>query len=120
MSTTTNGLVGDRHQQVVSQSGPADEATHRDRATRAAGGHRREPTPRSLTVRMAAIAVEFPESTKTSVHQRLLARARERWPQITALHVRHRSPFTSVTATTTEGAELALCRLRYVCSAQDW
>ncbi len=66
------------------------------------------------------MAVKFPESTKTSVHQRLPARARERWPQITALYVRHRSPFTYVTATTTEGAELALCRLRYVGSAHDW
>jgi hypothetical protein len=66
------------------------------------------------------VAVKFPESTKTSVHQRLLARARERWPQIAELQVRHRGPFTHVAAITTTGAELALCRLRYVGSAHDW
>ena len=40
------------------------------------------------------MAVRFPESTKISVRQRLLVRARERWPQIAELHVRHRGAFT--------------------------
>ena len=66
------------------------------------------------------MAVKFPESTKTSVHQRLLARARQRWPQITELRVRHRGSFTYIEATTTEEATLPLCRLRYVGSAHHW
>ena len=66
------------------------------------------------------MAVKFPESTKTSVHQRLLARARQRWPQIAQLRVRHRGSFTYLEATTTEEATLPLCRLRYVGSAHHW
>ncbi len=69
---------------------------------------------------MERVAVKFPESTKSSVHQRLAARARERWPQITHLHVHHRAVFTYVEATTSDDAELKLCRLRYVGSAHDW
>jgi hypothetical protein len=65
------------------------------------------------------VAVTFPESTKISVRQRLTARARDRWPQITELHVRHRGVFTYVEATA-EAGTLPLCRLRYVGSAHDW
>jgi hypothetical protein len=68
---------------------------------------------------MTAMAVKFPESTKTSVHQRLLARARQRWPQITELHVRHRGSFNYIQATT-DALTLPLCRLRYVGSAHHW
>lgn len=65
------------------------------------------------------MAPTFPESTKNSVRQRIAARARERWPQITELHMRHRGVFTYVEATT-EAGTLPLCRLRYVGSAHDW
>ncbi|MBC8092429.1 MAG: hypothetical protein H7Y15_10920 [Pseudonocardia sp.] len=65
------------------------------------------------------MAPRFPESTKTSVRQRLAARARERWPQILTLHMRHRGVFTYVEASTDAGS-LPLCRLRYLGSAHDW
>jgi len=65
------------------------------------------------------VAPRFPESTKSSVRQRLAARARERWPQIIELHTRHHGVFTYVEATT-QTATLPLCRLRYVGSAHDW
>jgi hypothetical protein len=65
------------------------------------------------------VAPRFPESTKNSVRQRLAARARERWPQITELRMRHRGVFTYVQAITETGT-LPLCRLRYVGSAHDW
>lgn len=65
------------------------------------------------------MAVTFPESTKISLRQRLAARARERWPQIIELRMRHRGAFTYVEATTETGT-LPLCRLRYVGSAHDW
>jgi hypothetical protein len=66
------------------------------------------------------MAAKFPESTKRSLHQRLTARARERWPQITDLQIRHRGVFTYVEATTTDGTGLRLCRLRYLGSAHHW
>ncbi len=58
------------------------------------------------------MAVTFPESTKSSVRQRLATHVRERWPQITELHMRHRGVFTYVEATTTGAGTLPLCRLR--------
>lgn len=65
------------------------------------------------------MAPRFPESTKTSVRQRPAARARERWPQIVELRMRHHGVFTYVQASTEAGI-VELCRLRYVGSAHDW
>ena len=62
----------------------------------------------------------YPDSTKTSLEQRLRARARDRWPQIASLQVRHRGNFSYVDATLTDGTMLKLCRLRYVGSASQW
>jgi choline dehydrogenase-like flavoprotein len=67
-----------------------------------------------------AIVAKYPDSTKTSLEQRLRARARERWPQITGLHIRHRGTFSYVDATLTDATSLKLCRLRYVGSASQW
>jgi hypothetical protein len=69
--------------------------------------------------KMAAVA-RYPDSTKTSLEQRLRARARERWPQIASLQIRHRGAFSYVDATLTHGTTLKLCRLRYVGSASQW
>ena len=49
---------------------------------------------------MTAVA-RYPDSTKTSVEQRLRARARERWPQIASLQIRHRGVFSYIDATLT-------------------
>ena len=68
---------------------------------------------------MAAVA-KYPDSTKTSLEQRLRARARERWPQIASLHIRHRGAFSYIDATLTDATTLKLCRLRYVGSAHNW
>jgi len=68
---------------------------------------------------MAAVA-KYPDSTKTSLEQRLRARARQRWPQIASLHIRHRGDFSYVDATLTDDTTLKLCRLRYIGSAHDW
>ena len=62
----------------------------------------------------------YPDSTKTSLEQRLRARARERWPQIASLQIRHRGVFSYIDATLTDATTLKLCRLRYVGSAHDW
>lgn len=65
---------------------------------------------------MAAI----PESTKTSLSQRLDIRARERWPQITRIDTRFWGSFAYVTARLGDGDELPLMRLRYGGSARVW
>ncbi len=67
-----------------------------------------------------AIVATYPDSTKTSLEQRLAARARERWPQIASLHIRHRGTFSYIDATLTDATTLKLCRLRYVGSAHQW
>ena len=59
--------------------------------------------------KMTAVA-RYPDSTKTSLEQRLRARAREHWPQITSLHIRHRGNFSYVDATVADGTTLKLCR----------
>jgi hypothetical protein len=61
-----------------------------------------------------------PESTKTSLHQRLSARAQERWPQLATLTVRHRAGFAYITGHLPDGEQLPLCRLRYGRSASIW
>ena len=66
------------------------------------------------------IVARYPDSTKTSLEQRLRARARERWPQIASLQIRHRGNFSYVDATLTDATTLKLCRLRYVGSASQW
>jgi len=68
---------------------------------------------------MTAVA-RYPDSTKTSLEQRLRARARDRWPQIASLQIRHRGTFSYIDASLTDGTTLELCRLRYVGSASQW
>jgi len=68
---------------------------------------------------MTAVA-RYPDSTKISLEQRLRGRARDRWPQIASLHIRHRGNFSYIDATLADGTTLKLCRLRYVGSASQW
>ena len=66
------------------------------------------------------VVVTYPDSTKTSLEQRLSARARERWPDLARVSVRHRAAFSYVDGVLPDGATLKLCRLRYVGSAHNW
>jgi hypothetical protein len=61
-----------------------------------------------------------PESTKTSLRQRLTRHAEQRWPALTAVQVRYRSPFAYVDGQLSDGTTLPLCRLRYSGSASIW
>ncbi len=61
-----------------------------------------------------------PESTKSSLSQRLRARAKERWPALAGVDVRFRANFAYVDGRTTGGEVLPLCRLRYGGSASRW
>ena len=62
----------------------------------------------------------MPESTKTSLGQRLRGRQRERWPGLATVHVRFRGRFAYVDGELHDGEVLALCRLRYPGSASLW
>src|SRR6266478_9578062 len=66
------------------------------------------------------VVAAYPDSTKTSLEQRLRARARDRWPQIASLQIRHRGNFSYVDAVLTDATTLKLCPLRYVGSASQW
>ena len=61
-----------------------------------------------------------PESTKTSLRQRLAARAEERWPQLAGISVRYHGEFAYVTGQLPDGSVLPLMRLRYAGSASTW
>jgi hypothetical protein len=51
---------------------------------------------------------KIPESTKTSLKQRLTARARERWPEIDQVVVTFRGGFAYVDANVARGDQLSL------------
>jgi hypothetical protein len=59
-----------------------------------------------------------PASTKTSLQQRLSARAR--WPQLANVDVRFRGAFAYVSAQLPDSDPLPLMRLRYGGSAARW
>ena len=61
-----------------------------------------------------------PTSTKTSLEQKVAARAKERWPQLSAVQVRHRAGFAYLDAVHADGTIQPLCRLRYGGSANQW
>jgi hypothetical protein len=61
-----------------------------------------------------------PASAKTSLGQKLHARARERWPQLAGADVRFRGKFAYVTGRLPAGLDLPLCRLRYAGYASTW
>jgi hypothetical protein len=62
----------------------------------------------------------IPESTKTSLGQRLRQRQRERWPGLGGIHLRFRGRFAYVDGELASGEVLPLCRLRYAGSASLW
>jgi hypothetical protein len=61
-----------------------------------------------------------PESTRYSLHHRLAAHARQRWPQVADVDVRFRGAFAYVEAHLADGTVQPLIRLRYSGSAQHW
>ncbi|MGH3900230.1 MAG: hypothetical protein ACRDTA_18705 [Pseudonocardiaceae bacterium] len=59
----------------------------------------------------------IPESTKTSLTQRLRAHAQTNWSQLSRVHVRYRGPFAYIDGQLPDGEILPLMRLRYGGSA---
>ena len=45
---------------------------------------------------MAFVSATPPDSTKRSLHSRLMTRTRERWPDLADLSLRHRGQFVNV------------------------
>lgn len=62
----------------------------------------------------------IPDSTQTSLRQRLTARARERWPELVEVSVRYRAGFAYIDAALASGDAIRLCRLRYAGYANSW
>jgi hypothetical protein len=62
----------------------------------------------------------IPESTKTSLGQRLRTRQRERWPALATVQARLRGRFAYIDGELQDGEVLPLCRLRYAGSASRW
>jgi hypothetical protein len=69
---------------------------------------------------MGLVPATPPESTKQSLRYRLITRARERWPDLTDLTIRHRGQFAYVDGQLGDGTHLPLFRLRYGGSANTW
>ena len=61
-----------------------------------------------------------PASTKTSLQQRLSARARERWPDLAGIDVKFRGEFAYVTGRLPDGDTQPLMRFRAGRSAPPW
>ena len=61
-----------------------------------------------------------PESTKTSLQQRLSGRARERWPQLSGVEVKFRGSFADVAGRLPDDEKLPLMRLKYGGDAASW
>jgi hypothetical protein len=62
----------------------------------------------------------IPDSTKDSVTLRLLAHARQHWPQLARVEVTYRGPFAYITGVLPDGEQIPLCRLRYGGSAHSF
>ncbi len=62
----------------------------------------------------------IPDSTKTSLHQKLRQRQRERWPQLKEVRLRFHGRFAYVDGVLPDGDLLPLCRLRYGGYASEW
>ena len=61
----------------------------------------------------------YPDSTRSSLEQRLSTRARQRWPEAD-VRVRHHGNLSYVDAVLPDATIVKLCRLRYLNSAHDW
>ena len=61
-----------------------------------------------------------PDSTKTSLQQRLSAHAADHWPTLATLDVRFKGAFAYIDGQLPDGDTLPLMRLRYSGSANRW
>lgn len=83
---------------------------------------RKMPDARRTTCQsgMMSLMPSIPESTRTSLAQRLSAHAKANWPQLAAVHVRYRGQFAYVDGELAGGERLPLMRSRYGGSPHRW
>lgn len=81
---------------------------------------RRSQPERMFLRKPSRSSAGIPDSTKTSLQQKLSRRQRERWPQLKEVQVRFRARFAYVDGVTADGEVWQLCRLRYGGYASDW
>jgi hypothetical protein len=110
-----HGPTRHRHRHVLAYSNREPAQTRRTDPHRSAP-IRTDPHRSEI---MVAVPTP-PESTKRSLRYRLITRARDRWPQLNDLTVRHRGQFAYIDAELTDGTIQPLCRLRYGGSASSW
>jgi hypothetical protein len=63
---------------------------------------------------------KIPDSTKNSLHLRLVQRARERWPDLRDVRMRYRAGLAYFDGVLPDGQVIPLCRLRYTGYASTW
>ena len=66
------------------------------------------------------MAKKIPDSTKNSLHLRLVQHARAHWPALADVRMRYRAGFAYIDGVLADGEVLQLCRLRYLSSATIW
>jgi hypothetical protein len=62
----------------------------------------------------------IPQSARDALEHRLTAHARTRWPRVAKLRARYRAAFAWIEAELPDGELVALIRLRYLGSADEW
>lgn len=62
----------------------------------------------------------IPDSTKTSLRQRLTEHTKQRWPALASVQLRYRAGFAYVDGVLADGEVQRLCRLRYAGNANQW
>ncbi len=113
-----------RPQRDLERAAPAATCHHPSRPQAGPGGRPgREATgtrPGAISEDGPVASKAIPESTKTSLGQRLRAHQRARWPALAGVHTRFRGRFAYVDGELQDGEVLPLCRLRYAGSASLW
>lgn len=62
----------------------------------------------------------IPDGARRALTRRLEARRQERWPELAELTIRYRGAFAYIEGATSNDDPLALCRLRYLGSPDEW
>jgi hypothetical protein len=102
----------------------SEHGEHREAARRPVPGpptdHRPRSPPQREPPRQTGAVKAPPESMKSSLTQRVNARAAERWPDLAGVEVRFRSNFAYISGRLRDGTTTQLCRLSYGGVLHTW
>lgn len=62
----------------------------------------------------------IPDNARCTLSRRLDDRRRQRWSDLTTIHIRYRASFAYIAGTTEADDSLPLCRLRYLGTPDEW